>query len=85
VSVREASPAPRPGAPPAAAVAGLARVRWLWLLPGLVATAVLAADPDAIHRTARPMDQFAVEALLAAEQQRRLAGRDATASPTGRG
>jgi EAL domain-containing protein (putative c-di-GMP-specific phosphodiesterase class I) len=38
---------------------------------------------------ARPMDQFAVEALLAAEQQRRPAGRpagsDATASPTGRG
>ena len=36
---------------------------------------------------ARPMDQFAVEALLAAEQQRRpasrSAGRDATASPTG--
>jgi EAL domain-containing protein (putative c-di-GMP-specific phosphodiesterase class I) len=37
---------------------------------------------------ARPMDQFAVEALLAAEQRRRAArpaGRDATASPTGRG
>jgi len=36
---------------------------------------------------ARPMDQFAVEALLAAEQQRRpasrSAGRDAAASPTG--
>jgi diguanylate cyclase (GGDEF)-like protein len=41
--VRETSPAPRPDAPPAAAVAGLARVRWLWLLPGLVTTAVLAA------------------------------------------
>jgi diguanylate cyclase (GGDEF)-like protein len=38
---------------------------------------------------ARPMDQFAVEALLVAERQRRPAsrdrGRDATASPTGRG
>jgi hypothetical protein len=73
--VREPSPAPRPGVRLAAAVAGLgrppaglfARVRWLFLMLGLVTMAVVAVV--AAEQQRRPAS--------------RGAGRGATASPTG--